>query len=357
MGQQCSVLTCRHVDNPDGIAEMSRIDSPDPVMYDLMRKSIQATTAMENNSPAECRDSAGTAAQSGRPSRNQVGQAHLLYRNNSKSSSMRDISPGKKSQASSTRSEKKKMENRAMEGRLGKSGGAAAASTADNNQNDSGQFSSWEAKMNQNETASSTLKCPTRLLIRRRSLRIIEEGGGTHIYAIRYPEDTSKMILSEQAQPSSPAVRQEQCPPRNNKKSSSLVFAAATGAFSSASPVASSTLSNSDAGDDRKNAKTTEPPKSAIDNSSNKTPHKTKNENKHSTSPNDDLPTNTTPLDIPTFLTKSENAREIFSAACMEIPPKRNGTLEPVEGNDSTRVSPFLIFPHAYANHLQSSNG
>jgi hypothetical protein len=74
--------------------------------------------------------------------------------------------------------------------------------------------SSWESYIGDEENAIIS-RCPTRLLIRRRSLRVVEEGGGTHIYAIRYPEDTSQMVVSEQAAPLAPMVRQEQCPPRN----------------------------------------------------------------------------------------------------------------------------------------------
>ena len=43
---------------------------------------------------------------------------------------------------------------------------------------------------------------------------MVEEGGGTHIYAIRYPEDTKEQVVSEQATSVAPAARQEQCPPR-----------------------------------------------------------------------------------------------------------------------------------------------
>jgi hypothetical protein len=66
-------------------------------------------------------------------------------------------------------------------------------------------------------TTTTPLKCPTRLLIRRRSLQVVEEGGGTHIYAIRYPDDSSQLIVSEPSTNLSALVRQEQCPPRKSK--------------------------------------------------------------------------------------------------------------------------------------------
>jgi hypothetical protein len=51
---------------------------------------------------------------------------------------------------------------------------------------------------------------PTRLLIRRRSTRNDEDR--VHIYAIRYPEDTKDLFVSEQAIPMARATKQEQNP-------------------------------------------------------------------------------------------------------------------------------------------------
>jgi hypothetical protein len=75
----------------------------------------------------------------------------------------------------------------------------------------------WLPGGEQQEQAQAHLgpcKCPTRLLIRRRSLKMVEEGGGTHIYAIRYPEDTKEQVVSEQPTSVAPVATQEQCPPR-----------------------------------------------------------------------------------------------------------------------------------------------
>ncbi len=149
--------------------EISRTDSPDPVMYDLMRKSIQATTTAEANHYKVAR-------------RKIPGQNHLLYRNC-------------------------KAENVGTP--LTAAGAIADPSSVtpffDASEMDSGQWL----------PSDTPIVCPTRLLIRRRSLRVVEEGGGTHIYAIRYPEDTPDRVISEQATPRSESARQEQCPPKN----------------------------------------------------------------------------------------------------------------------------------------------
>ena len=169
MGQNCSSLSiCRHVEPETG--EMSRTDSPDPVMYDLMRKSIQATTGtstVEANNYKVAR-------------RKSPGQNHLLYRNANK------------------------MES-----------GVAPLSLASSDL--SSAPSSWsvsETDMGQWLPSDIPVACPTRLLIRRRSLRVVEEGAGTHIYAIRYPEDTPDKVISEQATTRPESARQEQCPPK-----------------------------------------------------------------------------------------------------------------------------------------------
>jgi len=94
--------------------------------------------------------------------------------------------------------------------------------------------------------------CPTRLLIRRRSLKVVEEGGGTHIYAIRYPEDTPDKIISEQATPRSESARQEQCPPKKNTmdygktNSDSIAPATATSASTTKVVLSSSGMEGAD---------------------------------------------------------------------------------------------------------------
>jgi hypothetical protein len=130
MGQHCS-KPCHTVQESDPDA---RVESPDPVMYDLMRKSIVATSKPGKRRP--------------------VGQQHLLYKH---------AKPGAP-----------------LQGLL---------------------------------QPDPMPKCPTRLLIRRRSLRVAEEGGGTHIYAIRYPSEEETNNNSTNAS-TEQAPRQEQCPPR-----------------------------------------------------------------------------------------------------------------------------------------------
>jgi hypothetical protein len=269
MGQQCSTLTFRHVEDP-GTTDMTRIDSPDPIMYDLMRKSIQATAVMWNSddndsfvataatatgdtmsvanvTTTSTTTSSNTGLSKAIGKRRPVGQSHLLYKNNltmmSKGTSGH-ISGGsavtRKSHSSlplsntpQVMSEKNVVNTRrGMESRsTGKTGsianktvihqqntnrfspGKESMTLISNNSNEDQIFSSLLASST-TSTPSTHLKCPTRLLIRRRSLRIVEEGGGTHIYAIRYPEDPSQMKLSELSTTVASVVRQEQCPPR-----------------------------------------------------------------------------------------------------------------------------------------------
>lgn len=180
MGQNCST-SCKQVEveNP----ELSRHESPDPVMYDLMRKSIQATT------PPPPTTNSGKANK-----RRPHGQHHLLFKHSPKSSvdSLQYLHPHHSSIDS----------------------GVGSGLT--------GMVSSTTSPITSNWTPTEfpTMGCPTRLLIRRRSLRVIEEGGGTHIYAIRYPEDTKDAIVAEQSALPVPASRQEQCPPKRSHSSS-----------------------------------------------------------------------------------------------------------------------------------------
>ena len=138
MGQTCTKSCFVEQDSVEGGA---RLDSPDPVMYDLMRKSISATSK-------------------GGGKRRPTGQHHLLYKNTK--------TPAPTPQLLSL------------------------------------------------PVPQEGPVCPTRLLIRRRSMRVVEEGGGTHIYAIRYPEDTANPKVEEQAAIGQPSSRQEQCPPRKS---------------------------------------------------------------------------------------------------------------------------------------------
>jgi hypothetical protein len=135
-------------------------------MYDLMRKSIAATHKLANKR---------------RPS---AGQHHLLYKNGSKAHHTHHTQQQQQTLPS----------------------------------NNASPSSNVVPSMPCKEANNLVLYCPTRLLIRRRSLRVVEEGGGTHIYAIRYPEDTANEIVSEQAAHLPLPSRQEQCPPRKQSQ-------------------------------------------------------------------------------------------------------------------------------------------
>jgi hypothetical protein len=61
-------------------------------------------------------------------------------------------------------------------------------------------------------TTASPASCPTRLVVRRNSMR--NDGEGVHIYAVRYPEEVKDLFVTEQAMPMTHVSKQEQCPPR-----------------------------------------------------------------------------------------------------------------------------------------------
>lgn len=178
MGQTCSAA-CQHVE-PDAL-ELSRTDSPDPLMYDLMRKSIQATTSSSTENNA----SGGSSNHHKVGKRKPPGQHSLLFRNS-------------------------KTESTTASG--GGTSFDSSAATTNNNHTNTVNHEDPDAPLWL--PVDTPVHCPTRLLIRRRSLRVMDEGSETHIYAIRYPEDTPDKIVSEQAAPSLESARQEQCPPK-----------------------------------------------------------------------------------------------------------------------------------------------
>lgn len=169
MGLACST-PCRQVDH-DAL-ELSRPNSTDPVMYDIMRKSIKATATSDYRERP-------SAKEGGVSQQKQIGQHHLLFRN-----SKMDLTTDETYSRSATTYE--------------------APSTSEE---------SWLPE-------DTPRYCPTRLLIRRRSIRSAEEGIGTHIYAIRYPEDAAEEALSEQAAPRpESAHKQEQYPAKKSPHS------------------------------------------------------------------------------------------------------------------------------------------
>jgi hypothetical protein len=162
MGGTCS-KSCQGVES-DGHG-LGRADSPDPIMYDLMHKSIQATTARLDSTETTDKNTTTMAATT-ITKRKSAGQHHLLFRN-------------AKSDGVIVAANKPLMD------------GAA-----------------WLPE-------DTPIPCPTRLLIRRRSPRVPDESVGTHIYAIRYPEGIANNVISEQAAPRPESARQEQYPTKN----------------------------------------------------------------------------------------------------------------------------------------------
>lgn len=213
MGQQCSVLTCQHVEDPS-LAGMSRVDSPDPFMYDLMRRSILATEMLELSQSSE----GGPSSRKRRP----VGQSHLLYKNTSKQIS--GCSMGSPAHATDNHSVQVPVAVPLV--RVTNNSNPRGAESGSHNQKhhpgskSSSPPPSWPLPSSDEditflgEAVTTSTRCPTRLLIRQRPVQVLEEGGGTHIYAIRYPDDTPQTVVSEQAAPVAAPVRLEQCPPR-----------------------------------------------------------------------------------------------------------------------------------------------
>lgn len=80
---------------------------------------------------------------------------------------------------------------------------------------------------------ASPLASPTRLVVRRNSMR--NDGEGVHIFAIRYPADVKDLFVSEQAMPMTSSTTQEQCPPRTTKAT------AATGPSNNTTPAPNKT--------------------------------------------------------------------------------------------------------------------
>mmetsp|Transcript_32396 Transcript_32396/g.67568 ORF Transcript_32396/g.67568 Transcript_32396/m.67568 type:complete len:381 (-) Transcript_32396:299-1441(-) len=147
MGAACS--SCHGLEPQESLRtrkESARQESPDPAIYELMRRSV-AFSQPGTQRPGQ-RSEPDTGA----------GQGKLLYKQQ------------KKEKSPDT--------------------GAASSSGS---------------------SAQTTYLPPTRLLIRRHSLRPIEEGlSGTHIYAIRYPTDQP---LQKEQPP-----QQEQAPPQPRLK-------------------------------------------------------------------------------------------------------------------------------------------
>eukprot|EP00934_Nitzschia_sp_Nitz4_P004286 Nitzschia sp. Nitz4//scaffold34_size148208//46360//50283//NITZ4_002973-RA/size148208-processed-gene-0.38-mRNA-1//-1//CDS//3329548774//4276//frame0 len=224
MGQTCSSAACASPAEPE-IEELSRNDSPDPVMYDLMRQSIRATTPT---------DASSTTKQNTK--RKPPGQHHLLYSKHASkgetpiSLDVHNNFPKPSTGTSPSRTTDNDSNNNNISNK---------PSPSNNKENTDPLFPSWLPP-------GKIVDCPTRLLVRRRSMRVMEEGGGTHIYAIRYPEDTPDRLIAEQAAPRPESARPvEQCP-RNHKANASSGSSNTVGASKTVAGGTPSTKSKND---------------------------------------------------------------------------------------------------------------
>jgi hypothetical protein len=319
---------------------MSRVDSPDPVMYDLMRKSIQATSARWNDDGTDVVEISGQKSGKRRP----VGQSHLLYKNNiitttkgsvqtKTQTSSGELPPTRPGASVEKNGNVPRIARRGMESRSGGKTGSVMSKTGDGQPSAGPNTNTAPLKESTAVTteellppppSKTHLKCPTRLLIRRRSLRVIEEGGGTHIYAIRYPEDTSQTFLSEQAVPFSSAVRQEQCPPRKATPSNSTTL---SGSFTSSSIVVTPTFTTSP----MDNSREVEDPKTPKATPLSKSP-----QHRHGPSPKQPISAQARMPDSSvlassqkgpdmSFPATPENIGDMFSATSMAAPPLQSG--------------------------------
>jgi hypothetical protein len=169
MGTTCS--KCNAVETSEATLTAVRPDAPDPAMYTLMRRSVELSdpyatmTAANSGGGGGGNHSSNTGSNNNSNNNNAslvAGQAHLLYKQQTKL-----VVPIPRK--------------------------------------DSGQPVPF---------------CPTRIIVRRHSLRSYEEGfSGTHIYAIRYPADQPLELTGHWSATS--GVGQEQAPRKHYHSSSS----------------------------------------------------------------------------------------------------------------------------------------
>ena len=146
---KCQVLESQESTRPTKGAP--RQDSPDPAVYDLVRRSVAYS---QPNS--ECQNTQNDEE-------GNVGQNRLIYKHQKKEKLLVEFGPA----------------------------------------------------------GQTTYLPPTRLLVRRHSLRPSEEGlSGTHIYAIRYPTDQPMLVQKEMApqQQQQKRQQQEQAPIQQRQK-------------------------------------------------------------------------------------------------------------------------------------------
>mmetsp|Transcript_19107 Transcript_19107/g.24585 ORF Transcript_19107/g.24585 Transcript_19107/m.24585 type:complete len:384 (-) Transcript_19107:279-1430(-) len=146
MGASCS--SCQSLEPQDAAKnrkEASRQESPDPAVYDLMRRSVAFS---EPNAQQQQQQQQRNGEEE-----SNAGQGNLLYKNQKKER-LSLVLPA---------------------------------------------------------TGQATYLPPTRLLVRRHSLKSHEEGlSGTHIYAVRYPSDQPMLLQKEMAPQQEQAPQQQQ---------------------------------------------------------------------------------------------------------------------------------------------------
>lgn len=347
-------------------------------MYDLMRKSIQATHAMWSNNNNNISDGNGHAVsctaeissitKSGNRKHSHhrpVGQSHLLFKNNNNNNNVmmmtnkssaaavhggstrvaiprknhasfgEPLSPTKTSSMAEKKSPKL-TPRRGMESRSGGKMGSVTKASTDGPSSSNSSRAGKESPTTVSEellpplSSQSHLKCPTRLLIRRRSLRVVEEGGGTHIYAIRYPEDTSQMILSEQAVPFSSVVRQEQCPtcvppPSTTTNSTTTTTHIFPTTGSSLTPTSGTSRSRRDS-NSNPHSPSTKSSQASFTTTGAVTPSSSELQSKRAIMHTSLMPSATAVQGQSlSFPLTQENVGEMFAADCMAAPPRQNG--------------------------------
>lgn len=165
-----------------------RADAIDPVMYDLCRKSLNMTLHDEENKikeeSAPPQPNPGNLPKSKRQQpAHHVGQYHLLYKHQTKSST-------------------------------------GSSSNPNTHHHPAPAESPEDAGMEDISTVPSTSPYSTRLIVRRRPIAAAEEGThGTHLYAIRYPPDDVVETRKVVAGSNSDTSRLQEQAPRSSSSS------------------------------------------------------------------------------------------------------------------------------------------
>lgn len=179
----------------------SRQDSPDPAIYDLMRRSVACSMMEQQQKPNEINKCSSTEPFCS-------GQHQLLYKHQRKEKQGNNNSSAGGADSQLTVAPQQEAAPTNM--RAG--AGTPAADDDDDDDDDSDNSSSNDnyngngenggsggGEMKRKKLLKRTHLPPTRLLVRRHTLRHYEEGlSGTHIYAIRYPTDQPLILHGQQ---------------------------------------------------------------------------------------------------------------------------------------------------------------